>query len=216
MAAATASPPDADQTLAWIVLVSLRKLAADATLLKGASALLQGEEVQLLARAQTAKRRLEFLGGRLAAKLAVNRCRMAAGEPELGLCQIEIARKTLGAPQVCCPGYHPAISIAHSRTWAVAMAARQPCGVDVEDSCSRVCATADYFDQIEIVGAVPSFGVRCVWAAKEAAAKATGRGLLNNPYSVRIVPAGEASDEDRIGAAAGAKGALALAVAFGT
>jgi phosphopantetheinyl transferase len=203
------------ESLGWLALVSLRKLASHPATMASAASLLCGEEEELLTRAQTDKRRVQFIGGRLAAKAAVIRCRLAAGEVALPLRQIEIARAATGAPQVRCAGYRPAVSISHSRHWAIALSAPNPCGVDVEDEFSRVYASDDYFDQHELRNSVRIFGARCAWTAKEAVAKVAGRGLDYNPHSIRVVPVGCSSSETyRVYAGAGASGPVAFAVAF--
>ncbi|MHC2295386.1 phosphopantetheinyl transferase [Bradyrhizobium barranii subsp. barranii] len=201
--------------LGWLALVSLRKLVSHPAAMASAEALLCGEEEDLLSRAQTSKRRVQFVGGRLAGKAAVVLCRVAVGEAVLRLEEIEIGRAETGAPQVRCVGYRPAVSISHSLQWAVALSAPVPCGIDVEDELSRVRASDDYFDRLELGHTVRDFGARCAWTAKEAVAKIGGRGLDHNPHSIRMVPAdGPSSNTCRVLAGAGASGPVAFAVAF--
>lgn len=204
----------AGPSIGWLALVSLRKLASDPAAMAAATALLCGGETKLLRRAVTDKRRIEFVGGRLAAKVAVSRCRSAVGEAALQLGQIEIARTATGAPQVRCPGLSPAVSISHSRHWAVALCAPNRCGIDVEDECARVRASEDYFDAHELGNSVRTLGARCAWAAKEAVAKINGRGLDHDPHSIRVVSAEGPPWGARAGA--GMRGEVAFAVAFGS
>ncbi|MCW2536785.1 MAG: acyltransferase protein [Modestobacter sp.] len=148
-----------------------------------------------------ARRRAEWLAGRIAAKEAVRDLLLAAGERDWADCDIRIGARPDGGPVVTTPwspgGAPPSISIAHSDGVAVAVAVPADAGgvgVDVQpvrplsDETERLA-----FSEAER-GALAALddGMRPVratqlWCAKEAAAKAVGCGLPLPPSDVRVL-----------------------------
>jgi holo-[acyl-carrier protein] synthase len=170
-----------------IALVSLTKLGIHTGLECGAQNLLMGSEIALWQRLQTERRRLEFLGGRLAAKLAVNRLQSSIETPYF-LHNIEVMRSDGGKPYICSmKGIPPQVSISHTRKWAVALAVPGHicCGIDIEDCTSRVRLSNDYFHETEIEVAY-MISPRRHWVLKEAIAKLSGRGFQGDPHSVKL------------------------------
>jgi phosphopantetheinyl transferase len=138
------------------------------------------------------KRRHEWLLGRAAAKDAVRRLvEEHAGVP-LAPSEIEILPDPYGRPRAAGPwaarlGIQPAISISHSHGTAVALAALRPgqlVGIDLENLDQRrenFEAIAFAPDERRMLAAMPpesrqEWALR-MWCAKEAVAKALGRGF---------------------------------------
>ncbi|HIJ78366.1 MAG: 4'-phosphopantetheinyl transferase superfamily protein [Desulfobulbaceae bacterium] len=124
------------------------------------------------------KRRLEWLGGRLAAKAAVAAC---LGEGEWAARTLEILAEPGGRPYVVGGrDAMPDISVSHSGSLAVAMAADSPCGIDVQEVRQTLIRVADRFaDQQErellaayLGSAWPAARrLALLWSAKEAVRK---------------------------------------------
>jgi holo-[acyl-carrier protein] synthase len=213
---------DATQSgLGALALVSLDKLRVDPGVRGGAHKILFGSETALWQRLSADRRRLEFLGGRLAAKLAVNRLRLSMGEPALR--GIDVIRSKDGRPVVrSTDGFTPGVSISHTHKWAVALAVpgHLRCGIDIEDAASRVRLSCDYFHGAEIEIA-SSIGPKRHWVLKEAVAKLEGRGFDWNPHSVIFVPPGSCPDLARSARQSAARAfsgtcrSLAIGIALG-
>lgn len=204
-----------EKPLGFLTFVSLRRIAANPRSLELAEEVLCPGELVLFRRAQTDRRRNEFLGGRLAAKLSVNRCRIEVGERALPLRFIEIVRTDTGSPLVRCQGYFPNVSITHSCDWAVSISSKSPCGVDIEDGQTRVRDSEEYFCQEELEYAVRAFGGKCVWTAKEAVSKVYGFGLCYDPHSIMIVPSSVVIESNnRLYVAAAEHRSVSLAIAL--
>ena len=103
--------------------------------------LLAYRERQLWDRCVTIKRRTEFIGGRLAAKLCATLYRNALGLPPKNLSAIEVYPLYDRRP-VCLhdDGLCHSVSISHSHGWAEALvpAGRGRVGLDIEAAGSRV------------------------------------------------------------------------------
>jgi phosphopantetheine--protein transferase-like protein len=138
------------------------------------------------------KRRHEWLLGRAVAKDAVRRLVEAHAGVRLAPADIEIRPDPYGRPEAVGAfaarlGIQPAISISHSRGTAVALAALcsgQQVGIDLENLAQRredFEAIAFSPDERRMLAAMPresrqEWALR-MWCAKEAVAKALGRGF---------------------------------------
>lgn len=140
-------------------------------------------EWEVWSRLEIPKRRVEWLGGRVAAKWAVigwtgASARRTAREIEI---QVEPSGERAGRP-FCAGG--PELSIAHSFDRAAAIAASHPVGMDLErlrpvsSTLEEYCGTAN-----ERASGVPLL-VR--WAAKEALLKLAGTGLRAPMSEIQI------------------------------
>ncbi len=149
------------------------------------------------------ERRTLRLWGRMAAKEAARRLWLAEGHPPVYPADLTITPDPHGRP-ILRPGSEPgraedlpAVSIAHAGGVAVALAARDPSsrvGIDVE----RVVDRGGSFEELafsprerSLLDRLPAEGrsawIARLWCAREAAAKATGRGLIAGPSSVEVV-----------------------------
>jgi phosphopantetheine--protein transferase-like protein len=138
------------------------------------------------------KRRHEWLLGRLVAKDAVRRLVEEHAGVRLAPADIEIRPDPYGRPEAVGPfaarlGIQPALSISHSHGTAVALAALCPgqlVGIDLENLARRsedFEAIAFSPDERRMLAAIPresrqEWALR-MWCAKEAVAKALGRGF---------------------------------------
>lgn len=152
--------------------VDLAAISAEANL----EQYLTREEQEQLARFALAKRRTEWLGGRLAAKAAV-----AEG---LGLCseqwrEIAIAAAENGRPFAGLPSLGrsaPDISISHSGHAAMAMAASVACGLDVQQISKNIVRIARRFataeeEEMLPTALEPTNRLTLLWSGKEAIRK---------------------------------------------
>ncbi|WP_050419504.1 4'-phosphopantetheinyl transferase family protein [Bradyrhizobium tropiciagri] len=201
-----------------LVLVSLKRLRIVFSIGRTPQ-MLTGCEVALWQRLQTDRRRLEFIGGRLAAKLAIARL----STDNIALCNIEVARSESGKPVVRgMMGPVTEVSISHTREWAVALAVpgQAPCGIDIEDRTSRVRLSGDYFHKSEIELAA-RIGPKRHWVLKEALAKLSSKGLGGDPHSVKLVEARSPSEaaicqrQSTVHAFSGVRRSLAVGIALG-
>lgn len=148
------------------------------------------------------KRQDEWLMGRLVAKDAVRMFLKQRYEMELGPVDVEIAQDEYGCPvpqgawvkQIKAV---PALSLAHNNGIAVAIAgyqnAGQKVGIDIEEIRSLEQGfetTAFAPKEVELLDSVTESArqqwVIRFWSAKEAAAKALGRGLAEGPHSLAV------------------------------
>src|SRR5262245_48062452 len=141
------------------------------------------------------KRRREWLLGRVAAKDAIRLGLAATGGPPAAPAEIEIGADSWGRP--IAGGDHLAridvalaLSLSHTEGIAMAMTAGPGwgIGIDVERLGRR---RGDYAEaaftpaEMALLGTAPSPGRALrLWCAKEAVAKALGRGLLGNPLNL--------------------------------
>lgn len=103
--------------------------------------ILSPAEEDYVRKSQSAKRKLEFVAGRLAAKTAL--CQWFDGDFQ-NLADITIVKKADGAPHFAdCP--ECVISISHSVDFAVALLAKRPIGLDIEKIEWRPPALIRYF-----------------------------------------------------------------------
>lgn len=119
------------------------------------------------------KRKAEWLGGRLAAKMAGAEA-FFAGVP---LREIEVHRELTGSPFLVCRGEKRHVSISHSAGVCGAAAGPDFLGLDIEETAPRHPGWyRDYFSPAEREGKDEA-AMTGLWAAKEALFKALGLGL---------------------------------------
>ena len=153
-------------------------------------------------------RRARRLWGRIAAKEAARRLRRAAGVPSEFPADLAIVPDEHGRPRLVRaddPTRHdlPAVSIAHTEGVAVALASADPTsciGIDVElivDRSESFEALAFSEAERALLGGRMGIDrtewVARLWCAKEAAAKATGFGLVSGPSSVAVIDLDDAT-----------------------
>lgn len=142
-----------------------------------AEACLIGKEQHHFNALRSTKRRTEFISGRLAARAAIG-----AMWPDLDVKQLQIIRESTGAPRVEGVG-SMGLSISHSGSVAVAVAAPFLVGVDLEMDEIRPEALSKYFLSDIERRSLPnlseegrSTAVNRLWTRKEAACKVGGWG----------------------------------------
>ena len=160
----------------------LRLLAADT-----ATGLLHPKEKTVFSGYRLAKRRTEYLTGRICAKKAVQAFWLESGTctESPALSEIEIAHTTNGRPIVYLPGAKANqlkvdISISHSGEYAAALTAQSPCGIDVQMQKSALLTVREkYCNETEnsllanrLVNCEHLTRLTLLWAAKEAGKKA--------------------------------------------
>lgn len=145
----------------------------------------------------SAKRRQEWLGGRLAAKMAAAGLRGEAAAWR----SIEIRVGAGGRPMV---DGGPHLSISHSGPLAVALAAEKPCGLDVQQLTSGLLRVRSRYaapeEEALLAGALPVHPLlsrlALLWAAKEAVRKLGLVRPLTSLLATRMVAArGSATPE---------------------
>jgi acyl transferase domain-containing protein/phosphopantetheinyl transferase (holo-ACP synthase) len=163
------------------------------------------ERAEYLALPGPDSRRTDRLWGRIAAKEAARRLWLDRGGEPVYPADLIVVHDRLGRPYLRSrlePGRAdlPSISIAHVEGVAVALACVDPAsriGIDVEpivDRSSRFEATAFLLGERGLLdrwsGPERSEWVARFWCAKEAVAKATGRGFVEGPSGVEVVEVG--------------------------
>ncbi len=145
--------------------------------------LLSPEELKLFAAFSYPKRQIEWLGGRLATKLAVFFLRGDKIRPDR-IADISILPRDNGSPELHCSTVRdplPCISISHSGKYAVGMAAyTKACGVDIQKITPQTVKVASRFTEpVELdllAGRMPELSkteqLSLLWSAKEALKKA--------------------------------------------
>lgn len=155
------------------------------------------------------KRRREWLAGRLAVKVLVQDLAREAGLATLPLDLLTAVSEQAPPRLVAAAGLDPKaaaflaglhLSLAHAGGMAVATAARQPVGIDIEPVKPLAAGVAERFLTPRERGEVPGPDQLALWTAKEAAAKALGVGFgvgdftrleavgfgYNEPYRVSV------------------------------
>ena len=126
----------------------------------------------------SARRRLAYAGGRLAAKLAVHALRRQLGMPCPALAEILVLPRPGGAPSARLrDGSEYLLSISHTAGLACAVSFLPPwqIGLDVLTVAQAPPADPDWFHPREL--GHPPRERAISWAIKEATVKALGRGL---------------------------------------
>jgi phosphopantetheinyl transferase len=149
-----------------------------------------------------ATRQQEWLIGRTAAKDAVRVFLKKHNQLDLFPADIEIAQDEFGRPIPTGPWAEglpavPRLSLTHSNGMAVAIAGHQNTGPYLGVDLEAVRELPSSFESVAFVGdeqrlfpGIPESArtewILRLWCAKEAIAKALGRGLVDGPQSVRI------------------------------
>ena len=147
-------------------------------------------------------RQIQWLMGRMAAKDAIRMFLKQRYKMELGPVDVEITQDEYGRPVPQGAWAEkikavPALSLAHTNGIAVAIAgyhnAGQKVGIDIEEIRSLEQGfetTAFAPKEVELLDSVTESArqqwVIRFWSAKEAAAKALGRGLAEGPHSLAV------------------------------
>jgi phosphopantetheinyl transferase (holo-ACP synthase) len=159
-------------------------------------ALWQGREPDYLSAAEhrrwqafpSAKRRLEFAAGRLAAKLAAHAARRARGRAALPLAQLQVLPGASGRPWLHAPGAAPQrLALSHAAGVAYAVCPVQPAwvGVDLVDPRRTLAFDADYFHPVEADSDAHTVDRMTCFAIKEATLKMLGCGLDAQAAGIR-------------------------------
>ena len=195
------APPES--RLAVLDLDVLRPLIEQADSCKLLAPLLSPAERALFLQFKYPKRRLEWLGGRLAAKHCLHQLlRGHALEPpsysDYPLLPDAHGRPRLELPQARCPAL--AVSISHSRGYAAALACRKgPCGIDIQQATRTLVSVRERFaseEELDLIDPLtaPLTRLGLLWSAKEAVKKCL---LADHPSffgSIRLTEVRRASD----------------------
>ncbi|MGQ0502939.1 MAG: beta-ketoacyl synthase N-terminal-like domain-containing protein [Panacagrimonas sp.] len=161
----------------------------------------RAERKQFYALPTAGPRRFEWLMGRIAAKEAVRDWVQYKHQMQLASADIEIGNDAHGRPLARCAvlgeAPMPSLSISHSQQWAAAVVAEPGLAVGLDyqrlDHLRAEDLIAGGFasdDRRFIDAADDRARVACaLWCAKEAAAKASGRGFQGRPLEWRIAQA---------------------------
>lgn len=167
-------------------LTQLRPLIEQGADLQFLTTLLSPAEARLFAGFKYPKRRLEWLGGRLAAKHCL--CALeAAGQTTSSFYRdYALLPDAHGRPALVAPGIRgdciPAISISHSQGYAAALVtATRTCGIDIQLITEQLATVQERFaaaEELALLHQVPTPLTRLgmIWTAKEAVKK----GLLSD------------------------------------
>lgn len=150
-----------------------------------ADVFLSAMEKELWARCVSGKRKTEFLGGRIAGKLAANMYRVANGFRPSAWPAMSIRPQQNGRP-VCqhADGLSHPLSISHTHKYALGLVSSEgrQVGADIEDDASLVCPRADMFHDIELAQMQDAGSARLRWTLKEMWGKFTGHGIFNHTH----------------------------------
>jgi len=144
-----------------------------------------------------AKRRDEYLAGRLAAKIAVCELRHSRNLPPPDFSAIHIENFADGHPFCRLQtdsAAAPEISISHSGVYAAALVSCQPCGIDIQQRQDKLTALQSRFAHISEVAELrrrhPHMAdidlLNLIWAAKEAIRKLLSRRQLPGFLEMRL------------------------------
>jgi acyl transferase domain-containing protein/phosphopantetheinyl transferase len=146
-------------------------------------------------------RRSDWLMGRIAAKDALRQWAKQTFQLQLAPVDIEILSTEFGKPLVRCPeleaiGWLPDLSISHSRGYVAAALAKpgQYIGIDIQRVAGihidDLLSGAFTPQEMDLLAQLPqqdkSARIVGLWCAKEAAAKASGLGLMGNPRQWQV------------------------------
>ena len=158
----------------------------------GRRSMLSAAEEQRLAAFSLAKRRSEWLTGRICAKLALERflSQTAAPAPSLPFDRVEVRNHPSGRPYLHSSDLSLStvgdLSISHSRGYAIALVADSPCGIDIQRNDQTLERVSEKFclpKEVSLIRhSLPETRttdiLTLLWAAKEAARKAFSATLL--------------------------------------
>lgn len=161
--------------LSLLDLNDLRPLITSARAITDLTALLSPEEARLLAGFTYPKRRLEWLGGRLAAKHGLSRLG-AAGSPPAPWSGWSILPDPIGRPSLG-QGATATVSISHSQGYAAALVTTAgSCGIDIQQKSPQLIKVQERFvapEELALAAGVGDLVTRLalLWTAKEAVKK---------------------------------------------
>lgn len=138
------------------------------------------EELAYWRAAPSAKRRLEFAGGRLACKLSVTMLRAARGMPEIPFEKMIVTRPDGRYPVCMTPDgnrYNLALSHAGDLACAYCSSGQLLLGVDAEPVSRELQADPEFFHPLEARRADGAEDILISWLTKEAGAKLLGDGI---------------------------------------
>ena len=175
---------DSSSSATAITLLSLAQLRlalaehqAEAVII---SKLLSSAEAQHFQRFAYPKRRIEWLGGRLAAKSCLALLLHQAGSAPLSFHDCTILPQPSGRPWLEMPQAHlPAlsVSISHSRDYATALVHHGPaCGIDIQEQTAQLFSVQERFTSDAEIAllqeiAEPVTRLAIIWVIKEAVKK---------------------------------------------
>ncbi len=172
--------------IALLNLDLLAPLIAEEATLHLLTGLLSPAEATLLAGFRFPKRRLEWLGGRLAGKYSLALLADANNEPDLSsFGDFSIVPDEHGRPRVRSfgsLGFAPSLSISHSRGFAAALTVGDgPCGLDIQHPSAKLFSVREQFATDEEIAGMdlipdPLTRLTALWSIKEAVKK----GLLSD------------------------------------
>jgi len=167
--------------LSLLDLARLRPLLEQEAGLRFLTSLLSPAEARLFAGFTYPKRRLEWLGGRLAAKHCLGRLSPSAQTAQSFYCDYSFLPDAHGRPALDMPPNRgttaPAISISHSRGYACALvAATRTCGIDIQLITEQLATVQERFasaEELDLLHQIPAPLTRLglIWTAKEAVKK---------------------------------------------
>lgn len=164
---------------AFVKLAPVVKLLSRESFLTGE--FFAARERELWLRCLTRKRKVEYIGGRLAGKIAANVFRLKRGETACGWNEIDIFPRADNRP-VCrhFDGLEHEISISHSNGFAGAIVVSESdaVAIDIENTVSRKLPISAMFSESEINQMESSEDAWRRWTIKEAYCKLTGKGIL--------------------------------------
>lgn len=166
-------------TLALLDLDHLRPLVEQEEHLCTLRPLLSPEEARIFAGFAFPKRRLEWLGGRLAAKHCLAALSEANGAASFPYSTFSLLPDVSGRPYLASSGGRKTISvsISHSRGYAAALASTTgSCGIDIQYKTDRLHSVQERFaqaDELALLQCLPDPLVRLafLWTTKEAVKK---------------------------------------------
>lgn len=144
--------------------------------------ILSENEIAVWQKYSLAKRRDEYLAGRLAAKIALSELPGNCSSPLLDFSAIQIENFDDGRPYcrfVTPPPELPEISISHSAAYAAALASYHPCGIDIQQQQDKLQKLKFRFTNTAEVAELKSHRphdtelalLNLLWTAKEAIRK---------------------------------------------
>jgi phosphopantetheinyl transferase (holo-ACP synthase) len=158
---------------------------ASADLSHTADVFLSALEKEKFMRCVTGKRRTEFLGGRIAGKLAANLYRLANGLGTSAWTAMSICPQENGRP-VCQhdDGLSHPLSLSHTHKYALGLvsSAGHQVGVDIEDDASHVRPRADMFHDVELAQMQDTENARLRWTLKETWCKLAADGIFRHTH----------------------------------
>ncbi len=167
--------------LSLLDLSGLRPLLEQEAGLRFLTSLLSPAEACLLAGFTYPKRRLEWLGGRLAAKHCLSRLSPPEQSGQPFYCDYSFLPDAFGRPAFEPSSDRgttvPAISISHSRGYAAALVTTtKTCGIDIQLKTEQLATVQERFasaEELALLHRVPALLTRLgiIWTAKEAVKK---------------------------------------------